>query len=206
LTYFFSKTVTDNPFSLKTSGDISLIILWILSGIVPLIFLFKKRNKSVVITVTIFFAIGAWLSSLIGLLLNPKGHLTLALTKRMILATKTTYLITAILMVITFFVAIKFLLPKIKDNNWILFLNAVPYIIFSWYLESSFHGFWGMISDDNFSVKQLYWMLVIYKANLNLINEMVFRLMTISIIGLFCIAGILVYEIIWTKTKEWRIK
>ena len=200
-----SKSLSENIFLFHSFSDVLLVVLWSISGILPIIRLLrmKRRNQFKKIdTLLLVFLEALFVPSLIPLLRMRTETIDAESVNEMVVNTKIFFCVLTISLVLG--IICTMVLTKNKKNNWWLYVVFSPYILSGWIIQRDYKAFQKLLSMEGFSDEKIAEMVIWIDGNLNLMNELWFKILGLMIVVLVLMMGVACVEIVWKKTENWR--
>lgn len=191
---------TSDPFKLNNFADWVLVIAWILSGALPLMWLLVKRTYHAWLTLIAVFGVTMFASSIWPLFYQP-GKVTAATVKAMIQHTTITIYIAVACLVVGLIVTLILTRQSIQKSNWWVFIVILPYTFMSWFTYVTWQGFKSFTTAKNFDPNEVSRTLVAMNGKVNLINSIQFNLIAIAIIALTVFVGGILSDFTREKVK-----
>lgn len=201
------KNAEANPFYFKTIGDYLLILEWLFSGIIPILFVFlAKKEPYQTISKMGLIAAFTFISTLVPLPLMWKyfgNYITQQDVNKVISNTILTYIVFIVALIVGYFVTLTVSRKIIKKNNWWMLIFAMPYIIFYWIIASKYSQFHNFVSSSNYKSSKVALMVNSSKnPNIMLMNEFWYEIITLVVIVLVIELGVIVFAFLQEKISE----
>lgn len=179
---------TSDPFKLNRFADWVLVIAWLLSGTLPMMWLLVNRTYHAWLTLVAVFGVTMFASSLWPVSYQP-GRVTAATVKTMIQHTTITIDIAVACLVVGLIVTLILTRRSIQKSNWWVFIVILPYTFMSWFIYVTWQGFKTFTTAKNFDPTEVSRTLAAMNGKVNLINSIQFNLIAIAIIALTVFVG-----------------
>lgn len=194
------SSMSSYPLKMRTMGDYSFVILFILNIVFSIVCLYKGKYH---IVPNILISDVILVFSFIGIisLLSHQDKPTFHAVKSIIFSTQMIYYTSFVLIGIMFITMCYQIREYIKQNYWYVMLPfgisiilgykvGIDYVKFIPYLE-------GSVSKERIAEIATY-----FKTDINMINELTNVSLFIALMGGIILLGVLIYETIWQKIKK----
>lgn len=199
--------ISKNPLSLEKPMDYFFALIWLFSGLFPIILLKINWKKPYFYLLSVFsiYSTATFIPTIVPFFVRFDSKLNISLVKQVIFNTNLFFLITLVSMIFGYLLSLILIKEDLKRNFWWAFFFAIPYILTFFELKNRYNQFTSLLNLKEFSYKSLVQMLEsLPKVNLVSINPLWFQLIINSIAFLILMEGGLLSVFIWKKTKKWR--
>lgn len=191
---------TNNPFKLRTFADWTLIVTWVLSGTVPLIWLLIKQKYHAWLTLVAVISVVMFVITLWPVFYQP-NKVTAKTVTAMINHTEVTFWVAMTLLAVGTAVTLVLTRQSIRTSNWWVFIVVTPYSLLAFFTYMTWSGFENFVHAKNFDSVAVAKTLKVMKGQANLINNIQFTFMSLAIAGLIIFVGGVLSEFTWEKIK-----
>lgn len=202
------QRIGTDPFKFHSVSDAVMILLWLISPVVALVLWLVTRKIKYYQLINSFsvYPIATFFVSLIPLFISATGKTPVAV-KMAVQNTKVFFIAYYAVMVVAFIFNLYELRNAFKKSNWWLFIAAFPYELTVINIYVAQQAFYKLINLKYFSYQSMANMLsTMHFSDVRLMNPLWYQAVALVTASTLLILGVNLSEIIWQKTKKWRIK